>query len=208
MIPIRKGSATVRRPPLAPYARNRRLGIAALCVGLTGCINHNSGSDQMYNPREEGFVPDSATAISLAETLLASSQPDLLRTVRPLSAGEQNGTWVVRARGTGGAVGEPVLEIRRADAAMRRTGVGAPDISSPTSREILPNRETAARIAEVLLVRVYGRRQIDRQLPLDMAPEAQGWVATGRLKPTQVGGVAVVELARSDGRVVRMTHGR
>jgi hypothetical protein len=72
----------------------------------------------------------------------------------------------------------------------------------------VPDSVTAARIAEAVLDAAYGSTKIEAQKPL-MATLHQGvWTIKGSLAKHVPGGVAEVRLAKQDGRILGMTHGR
>jgi hypothetical protein len=72
----------------------------------------------------------------------------------------------------------------------------------------VPDAATAAALAEVVLVRVYGRAQIDGQKPLHAVLRDSTWVVSGQLPAGMRGGVALVEIDRRTGAIQRMSHGR
>lgn len=69
----------------------------------------------------------------------------------------------------------------------------------------VPDSVTAVRIAEAVLVPVYGQRVVDNEKPLRAALVKGIWTVRGTLR-TGPGGVAHIEIAKSDGRILRMTH--
>jgi hypothetical protein len=71
----------------------------------------------------------------------------------------------------------------------------------------VPNEATAIRIAVAVWEPIYGVVQIAEQKPYRARLEKGVWVVEGTLH-SEVGGVAVAEIARSDGRVLRVSHGR
>jgi hypothetical protein len=72
----------------------------------------------------------------------------------------------------------------------------------------VPDAATATRIAEAVLVPIYGARQIQAQQPLSATLRGNAWQVTGQLPAGNVGGVASVEIAKSDARILRVSHGR
>ena len=92
-----------------------------------------------------------------------------------------------------------------------RQGPG-PGSSAPHSYEppegFVPDSSTATRIAEAVWIPIYGEEQIRNQRPYRAALQGASWVVRGSLPPGQPGGVAVAEIARSDGRILRVSHGR
>lgn len=77
---------------------------------------------------------------------------------------------------------------------------------------VVPNQSTAEAIAEAVLIPIYGKENIDSQKPFHTTLESGVWRVSGTLPKRSdgmewVGGVAEIEIARSDGRIVRITHG-
>jgi len=72
----------------------------------------------------------------------------------------------------------------------------------------VPDSTTAARIAEAVLIPVYGQRQIAFEQPLSCSLRGGVWTCTGRLPMGNAGGVAEVQMSKRDARILRMTHGR
>jgi hypothetical protein len=82
----------------------------------------------------------------------------------------------------------------------------------------VPNSETAVKIAEAVLIPVYGRNKIESEQPFSAALKGNTWTVDGTLYcpdgkggRTTVhckGGVAIVEIAKADGRILSMWHYR
>jgi len=79
----------------------------------------------------------------------------------------------------------------------------------------VPDSATAVKIGEAVLIHVYGRKQIESELPLNAHLKDGIWIVTGTLRcpdgkggtTTECdGGVAVVQISKSDGRIFSMTH--
>jgi hypothetical protein len=73
---------------------------------------------------------------------------------------------------------------------------------------IVPDAVTATRVAEDLLVPVYGRAIIDKEKPLRATLDSGAWTVRGTLPAGRLGGVAVIKISKSDGRVLYMMHGK
>lgn len=90
----------------------------------------------------------------------------------------------------------------------------AADVQSPEPNYVprdgyVPDSQTAARIAEAVLLPVYGKALISKQLPLIARLEGTVWIVEGRLpKGATLGGVAMVKLAKANGAILHMSHGR
>jgi hypothetical protein len=71
----------------------------------------------------------------------------------------------------------------------------------------VPNEATAIRIAVAVWEPIYGVAQIAAQKPYRARLENGIWVVKGTLH-SDLGGVAIAEIVKSDGRVLRVSHGR
>ena len=85
------------------------------------------------------------------------------------------------------------------------------------ARNYVPNSEAAVAIAEAVLIPVYGRKKIESERPFKATLKDDIWTVGGTLycsngkpatdkPPTCLGGVAVVEISRKDGRIISMVH--
>jgi hypothetical protein len=80
----------------------------------------------------------------------------------------------------------------------------------------VPDSGTAVKIAEAVLIPVYGEKQIESERPFTAKLKDDVWTVTGTLRCPDAkggtttscdGGVAEVRLAKNDGRVLYMMHG-
>jgi hypothetical protein len=76
---------------------------------------------------------------------------------------------------------------------------------------------TPLRIAEAVLVPVYGKKQIESERPFTATLKGEVWAVGGTLHCSDgkggdttfcAGGVAVVKISKSDGRILYMMHGK
>jgi hypothetical protein len=81
----------------------------------------------------------------------------------------------------------------------------------------VPDKATAIRIAEAVLIPVYGEKQIKSEQPFKATLKNEVWTVGGTLHCSDgkggitalcAGGVAVVKIAKSDGRIQYMMHGK
>jgi hypothetical protein len=82
----------------------------------------------------------------------------------------------------------------------------------------VPNQETAIRIAEAVLIPIWGKDKIESERPFAAELKESTWTVYGALRcpdgkggSTTVGcrgGVATVEISRVDARVLSVSHGR
>jgi hypothetical protein len=82
----------------------------------------------------------------------------------------------------------------------------------------VPNEETAVKIAEAVLIPVYGKDKIEAEKPFRATLKEGTWTVYGTLRcpdgkggTTTVncrGGVAMVEVSKLDARVLSMSHGK
>jgi NTF2 fold immunity protein len=85
------------------------------------------------------------------------------------------------------------------------------DVQSKT--DFVPDSETAVKIAEAVLVPVYGKKQIESERPFTAKLKDGVWRVSGTLHCSDgaeqcFGGVAVVEISKKDARVISMGHGK
>jgi len=70
----------------------------------------------------------------------------------------------------------------------------------------VPDAETAKKIAEAVWIPIYGKKVIDGEKPFKTKLKDGVWTVEGTLPAGDLGGVALVEIAKSDGRILRVTH--
>jgi hypothetical protein len=72
----------------------------------------------------------------------------------------------------------------------------------------VPNAETAIKIAVAVWIPIYGQEQIDGEKPYKARLENEVWVVEGSLPKGWIGGVALAEIQKGDGKIVRISHGK
>ena len=73
----------------------------------------------------------------------------------------------------------------------------------------VPDAKTAECIAEAVWIPIYGKENIEKERPFHAEVSNGVWTVTGSLpKSYQVGGVAEIEIQQSDGKILRVTHGK
>jgi NTF2 fold immunity protein of polymorphic toxin system component len=79
----------------------------------------------------------------------------------------------------------------------------------------VPDSTTAVKVAEAVLIPVYGKEKIESERPLKATLENGVWTVEGTLHCPDgkggvtthcVGGTAEVKLSKADGRVLKMIH--
>jgi NTF2 fold immunity protein of polymorphic toxin system component len=73
----------------------------------------------------------------------------------------------------------------------------------------VPNAETAVRIAEAVLIPVYGEKQIMSERPFTAKLSGDIWTVGGTLNcgaPQCKGGTAVVKISKTSGQILFMMH--
>jgi NTF2 fold immunity protein len=70
----------------------------------------------------------------------------------------------------------------------------------------VPDSATATRVAEAVLTPVYGAKQIESERPFSATLRDGVWYVDGYLPRGSLGGTAHVEIAKADGRIIRMVH--
>jgi hypothetical protein len=77
--------------------------------------------------------------------------------------------------------------------------------------EPVPNSETAIKVGEAALMKVYGKRKVKSERPFSAELKDDVWTVSGTLhcpdhKAVCHGGVAEVLLSKTDGRVISIRH--
>lgn len=72
----------------------------------------------------------------------------------------------------------------------------------------VPDSSTAVRIAEAVLTPVYGATVVENERPFSASLLRGVWTVRGNIQHGVPGGVAMVQIAKTDGRILRMTHGK
>jgi hypothetical protein len=75
-------------------------------------------------------------------------------------------------------------------------------------RGYVPDERTAIAIAEAVLVPIYGGEQIAHERPFRATLNGNVWEVRGHLPGDHLGGVAVVQISKDDGRILRVYHGQ
>lgn len=79
----------------------------------------------------------------------------------------------------------------------------------------VPDKATAVKIAEAVLIPVYGKKQTASEWPFKARLKDGVWTvegtlhcrdAKGHVTTACMGGVAVVRISKSDGRILSMIH--
>lgn len=99
------------------------------------------------------------------------------------------------------AKSEPSIIHRLSD---RDLFVMAPN-NSIVSLEL--SKEIAIKLAEIYLVNIYGERVL-KQKPWVIEYNDDNWIVKGQLPKGMLGGVAEIEIRRTDGKILRYTHGK
>jgi hypothetical protein len=73
----------------------------------------------------------------------------------------------------------------------------------------VPDAKTAIRIAEAVWIPVYGEEKIRQERPIHarLHGSKDRWLVTGSLPKGYIGGVALAVISKTDGRILRVSHG-
>ena len=72
----------------------------------------------------------------------------------------------------------------------------------------VPDAATAIKIAVAVWEPIYGRDHIAQMKPFHAALNGSVWTVQGSLPSRGPGGVPIAEIAQSDGRILRISHGK
>ena len=94
-------------------------------------------------------------------------------------------------------------------ATIPRMGVSQSNHSVPVPKDgFVPSAATAVTIAEAVLIPIYGRENIRSQKPFEVKKTGEKWIVNGTRRKGWVGGIATIEIARTDGRILRVSHSK
>jgi hypothetical protein len=71
----------------------------------------------------------------------------------------------------------------------------------------VPDADTAAKVSEVILARIFGDAQTDREKPFKVNLEDGVWIVKGQLPPNLLGGVAEIHISKKDARILHLLAG-
>lgn len=72
----------------------------------------------------------------------------------------------------------------------------------------VPDSTTAVQIAQIIFVRVYGDKVLEKK-PFKTVLKNQGiWIVEGSLKAGEDGGVPHIEIQKADGKIVDLYHSK
>jgi hypothetical protein len=72
----------------------------------------------------------------------------------------------------------------------------------------VPDEKTAIRIAVAVWIPIYGEKEIEKEKPYQAKLDKGVWTVEGSLPEDWLGGVAVAEIAKDDGCILRVSHGK
>jgi hypothetical protein len=72
----------------------------------------------------------------------------------------------------------------------------------------VPDEKTAIRIAVAVWIPIYGEKQIEKEKPYQAKLDKGVWTVEGSLPEGMAGGVAIAEITKDDGRILRVSHGK
>ncbi len=72
----------------------------------------------------------------------------------------------------------------------------------------VPDEETAIKIAVAVWTPIYGKEKIEKEKPYEATLKDGIWYVSGSLPEGWKGGVAEAEIAKDDGRIIRISHGK
>jgi NTF2 fold immunity protein of polymorphic toxin system component len=79
------------------------------------------------------------------------------------------------------------------------------DYQVPAPKEgLVPDRETAIKIAEVVLFRLYGEESIVHQRPYNVKETKKNWWISGTLKDGHFGSVFNIAISKQTGAVIHL----
>ncbi len=83
-----------------------------------------------------------------------------------------------------------------------------PKHNAKPERGFVPDAKTATRIAVAVWEPIYGEKQIAKQKPYRAVLTNEVWIVEGTFHGAGKGGVAIAEIAKEDGKILRVSHGK
>ena len=80
--------------------------------------------------------------------------------------------------------------------------------SAEPAEGFVPTAGVAVQIARAILVPIYGKGVIDQEEPLTATLHGDTWEVTGHLPDGARGGVAIVAIAKQNGAILGVYHGK
>jgi hypothetical protein len=80
------------------------------------------------------------------------------------------------------------------------------DISEKPQNGFVPDKETAIAIAEAVWTPLYGKKQILKERPFQAVLTNGVWIVRGSLPEGYNGGVAIAEISKATGCILRVIH--
>lgn len=84
---------------------------------------------------------------------------------------------------------------------------GEPKHNVSPNDGLVPNAETAIKIAEAVWLPIYGHAILKKK-PFKARLAGGIWIVEGTLPAEMVGGVPVAEISKKDGKILRVSHGQ
>ncbi len=72
----------------------------------------------------------------------------------------------------------------------------------------VPDEKTTIRVAEAVLIPIYGEERVVAQRPFTAKLKKEVWIVTGHLPEGFLGGVAEVKISKKTGEILSVTHGK
>ena len=84
----------------------------------------------------------------------------------------------------------------------------APEHNYVPQAGYVPDAKTAIRIAVAVWSPIYGEEKVQKEKPFRTTLAKGVWIVKGSLRKDSVGGVAVAEISKQNGQVLRVSHGK
>jgi hypothetical protein len=84
----------------------------------------------------------------------------------------------------------------------------AQDPTVTPEQGFVPDEKTAERIAEAVLIPIYGQQETDLEKPFKTKLSAGVWIVRGYIPPNILGGVFEIKIKKENGEILHLTHGR
>ncbi len=73
----------------------------------------------------------------------------------------------------------------------------------------VPDQKTAVSIAEAIWLPIYGEKVLEKQpFKATLSKDGKIWTVTGSIPPGTLGGFPIIEIRKSDCKIIRVSHSK
>ncbi|EFB7642809.1 hypothetical protein E4I92_14365 [Escherichia coli] len=73
---------------------------------------------------------------------------------------------------------------------------------------LINNEEMVKKLTEIYVTERYGKDSAQREKPYNISNKEGAWQISGSIDPNATGGVFMIEIDKTNGRIISFTHGK